>query len=140
MLDFGFYNLDCMEGMKEFPDNYFDLAIVDPPSGSGLTEGGGCRGWFDKYRPENVGGGTNWNRFGQRFDRYKYPQDRQQRKVERDCTAPERGNGTTRASQKNHSVGRSPETGIFRRTVSRFTKPDYLGGATTSIFRRRGAL
>ena len=24
---------DCMEGMKEFPDNYFDLAIVDPPYG-----------------------------------------------------------------------------------------------------------
>jgi len=25
------YNQDCMEGMKEFPDKYFDLAIVDPP-------------------------------------------------------------------------------------------------------------
>jgi len=25
------YNTDCMEGMKEFPDNYFHLAIVDPP-------------------------------------------------------------------------------------------------------------
>ena len=24
MLDFGFYNMDCMEGMKEFPDNYFE--------------------------------------------------------------------------------------------------------------------
>ena len=31
MLDFGFYNMDCMDGMKEFPDNYFELAIVDPP-------------------------------------------------------------------------------------------------------------
>lgn len=31
MLGFGFYNMDCMEGMKEFPDKYFDLAIVDPP-------------------------------------------------------------------------------------------------------------
>ena len=31
MLDFGFYNMDCMEGMKEFPDKYFELAIVDPP-------------------------------------------------------------------------------------------------------------
>lgn len=31
MLDFGFYNMDCMEGMKEFPDKYFDLAVVDPP-------------------------------------------------------------------------------------------------------------
>ena len=33
MLDFGFYNMDCMDGMKEFPDKYFDLAIVDPPYG-----------------------------------------------------------------------------------------------------------
>ena len=29
----GFYNMDCMEGMKEIPDKYFDLAIVDPPYG-----------------------------------------------------------------------------------------------------------
>ena len=25
------YLMDCMDGMKTFPDNYFDLAIVDPP-------------------------------------------------------------------------------------------------------------
>lgn len=36
MLDFGFHNMDCMKGMKEFPDNYFDLAIVDPPYGLGI--------------------------------------------------------------------------------------------------------
>ena len=35
MSDFGFYNMDCMEGMKEFPDKYFDLAVVDPPYCSG---------------------------------------------------------------------------------------------------------
>lgn len=29
------YLKDCMEGMKEFPDKYFDLAIVDPPYGIG---------------------------------------------------------------------------------------------------------
>ena len=33
MLDFGYYNMDCMDGMKQFPDKYFDLAIVDPPYG-----------------------------------------------------------------------------------------------------------
>lgn len=33
--EFGYYNLDCMEGMKLFPDKYFDLAIVDPPYFSG---------------------------------------------------------------------------------------------------------
>ena len=27
------YNMDCMEGMKQFPDKYFELAIVDPPYG-----------------------------------------------------------------------------------------------------------
>lgn len=36
MLDFGFYNMDCMEGMKQFPDGYFELAIVDPPYGIGV--------------------------------------------------------------------------------------------------------
>lgn len=39
MLDFGFYNMDCVEGMKEFPDKYFELAIVDPPYG----DAGGVR-------------------------------------------------------------------------------------------------
>lgn len=29
----GFYNADCMKAMKEFPDGFFDLAIVDPPYG-----------------------------------------------------------------------------------------------------------
>lgn len=28
-----FLSLDCMEGMKEIPDKYFQLAIVDPPYG-----------------------------------------------------------------------------------------------------------
>ena len=27
------YNMDNMEGMKQFPDKYFELAIVDPPYG-----------------------------------------------------------------------------------------------------------
>ena len=27
------YNMDCIQGMKEYPDNYFQLAIVDPPYG-----------------------------------------------------------------------------------------------------------
>ena len=29
------YLLDCMEGMKKYPDKYFDLAVVDPPYGIG---------------------------------------------------------------------------------------------------------
>lgn len=30
------YNEDCMEAMKNIPDQYFDLAIVDPPYGIGI--------------------------------------------------------------------------------------------------------
>lgn len=33
MLDFGYYNMDCIDGMKQFPDKYFDLALVDPEFG-----------------------------------------------------------------------------------------------------------
>lgn len=38
LLDFGYYNMDCMDGMKEFPDKYFDLAIVDPPYGINIQK------------------------------------------------------------------------------------------------------
>lgn len=30
-----FLNMDCLPAMKEYPDNFFDLAIVDPPYFSG---------------------------------------------------------------------------------------------------------
>lgn len=33
-----FHNIDCMEGMKRYPNKYFDLAIVDPPYG--IRQGG----------------------------------------------------------------------------------------------------
>ena len=41
MLESGFYNMDCMEAMKQFPDGFFDLAIVDPPYGDGGQKIGG---------------------------------------------------------------------------------------------------
>lgn len=44
MIDSGFYNMDCMEGMKQFPDKFFDLAIVDPPYGDGNQKIGGGYG------------------------------------------------------------------------------------------------
>lgn len=33
MLNFGYYCMDCMDGMKQYPDKFFDVAIVDPPYG-----------------------------------------------------------------------------------------------------------
>lgn len=34
------YNKDCMEVMKSYPNNYFDIAIVDPPYGIGIISKG----------------------------------------------------------------------------------------------------
>ena len=45
----GLYNCDCMEAMREYPDKYFDLAIVDPPYGSG--------GWKNGKRKQDLGRG-----------------------------------------------------------------------------------
>lgn len=33
------FNMDCIEGMKQYPDNYFELAIVDPPYGIDMDGG-----------------------------------------------------------------------------------------------------
>ncbi len=100
----GLYNLDCMVALKEYPDNYFDLAIVDPPYGDA---GGGFSGTerfgerFDRYRgtasPANAtGGGTT---------HYERPQKRTA-----STGLVERGR---RSSEKNHSVGRGPGQIIF---------------------------
>lgn len=36
------HNMDCMEYMKDIPDKFFDLAIVDPPYGLGKKSTRGC--------------------------------------------------------------------------------------------------
>jgi site-specific DNA-methyltransferase (adenine-specific) len=54
ILDFGYYNMDCIEGMKHFPDKYFDLAIVDPVYGD-VTKGGYMK---DKYNGKKIGTGA----------------------------------------------------------------------------------
>jgi site-specific DNA-methyltransferase (adenine-specific) len=38
------YNEDCVEGLKRFSDNHFDLAIVDPPYAVGASNGNFGRG------------------------------------------------------------------------------------------------
>ena len=48
-----YFNEDCMQGMKRYPDKFFDLAIVDPPYG-GVTQGG--------YMKNKMGGGVARNR------------------------------------------------------------------------------
>lgn len=50
------FHADCMEIMKQYPDKYFDLAIVDPPYGLGesVVNSGGR---FKRYHNKN----GNWD-------------------------------------------------------------------------------
>lgn len=79
------YNRDCMEAMKEYPDGYFDLAVVDPPYGDAggqsitcTAASAPCTGRKRQAARRDLGSckmatssGGGWNRFGHRFDRYK---------------------------------------------------------------------
>lgn len=49
MIESGYYNMDCMDGMRMFPDNYFALAIVDPPYGKG-EDGGKKRSGYVRQK------------------------------------------------------------------------------------------
>ena len=48
----GFYNRDCMDAMREFPDKFFELAIVDPPYGIGVkaSVGGNNKADVKQYK------------------------------------------------------------------------------------------
>ena len=55
MQPFLFFNADCMDIMKQYPDKHFDLAIVDPPYGIDINnqsqgKGGGVAKKID-YAP-----------------------------------------------------------------------------------------
>jgi len=49
------YCMDCNVGMKDFPDNYFDLAIVDPPYGLGNTNR------YSKGKKSSIHKSFKWN-------------------------------------------------------------------------------
>lgn len=63
-------NRDCMDAMREFPDKFFDLAVVDPPYGGGASQ------TVHVERERELHGGTAdfeqrpRSRFGGWFDRY----------------------------------------------------------------------
>jgi site-specific DNA-methyltransferase (adenine-specific) len=48
--------MDCIEGMKQYPDNYFQLAVCDPPYGIN----GGC----DNRKAIHTKSGNNLRRLG----------------------------------------------------------------------------
>lgn len=53
------YLMDCMEGLKQIPERYFELAIVDPPYGINIAKNGTIGG--EKCaKPKNYGV-KNWD-------------------------------------------------------------------------------
>jgi hypothetical protein len=49
------FNEDCVQALKRFSDNYFDLAIVDPPYGIGMDGGNvGYKG-FNNFEKKGLG-------------------------------------------------------------------------------------
>ena len=50
------YLMDCIQGMKHYPDKWFDLAVVDPPYGIGASEMQMGTGKNKKYSK-----GKNWD-------------------------------------------------------------------------------
>ena len=106
------YNMDCMEYMRSLPDKAFDLAVVDPPYGDGSQSVNAER---ERERPgttASADGGTDtkrYNRFGQRFDKYKNPTGGGiTGRTNTTWDNPDRGNLGQQVRQKNYSVGHGP--------------------------------
>ena len=143
------FNADCMEALRQMNDNEFDLAVVDPPYGSGIYDGGA--GWFGKYtkadsqsvhvererEPARSGtasvvGLTSTRKPVRRGgwhgkDKYHLGTSLQLRSQEEIQHLPEQAGRGQRSTQKNHIVGRGAGTGIFRGAVPRLTESDYMG-------------
>lgn len=128
-------NRDCVEAMKEYPDNYFDLAIVDPPYGNGLAENGGCKGWFSKYHQDSS----------------------QSVKVERErenlITVSGKGSTDTKRFVRFNNAGRQaryaskksyrgtlPQRMTISKSYSVFHETKLFGAATTFLCRQQGVL
>ena len=55
------FNEDCNEGMKQYPNNYFDLAVVDPPYGIGMDNRKGKPLKSNNRKKDTRFKGGNWD-------------------------------------------------------------------------------
>lgn len=113
-----------MAVMARYPDKYFDLAVVDPPYGDGCSQSLNV----ERERADSPA----WNRFGERFDRYKHTEAElcksgggwhgkqkyhlgtQNRKCGEVVSPGQAGDGRTVSThQKNYFVGCSAGAEIF---------------------------
>lgn len=116
--------MDCMDGMKEFPDKYFDLAIVDPPYGGGASQ----NVHVERERESGLHGGVadyesrKRSRFGGLFDRYYIggPDGRRM-----DETLPNGTTGAEGADLRHWDVAPPPE---YFRELARVSKNQIIWG------------
>lgn len=99
MIDFR--NIDCMVGMREYPDKYFDLAIVDPPYGDG-TGGGGTTDLANASKGTSIHMLGNAGKWATHTRRTLWEVDLQ-----------ERAEHWRRNTEKNCFVGRRAGAGVF---------------------------
>ena len=127
------YNRDCLEAMREMPDNFWDLAVVDPPYGAGFTETGGCQGWFAKDHQDSQS--VNVERERERYNRFGNPNSR----FERYKSLLEPGEPGQSSTAKKLSRGTWP---LEKNTSTNFSASHAIklyGAATTLTFLRHGA-
>lgn len=59
------YNEDCLQFMKQLPNNYFDLIITDPPYGINIAKngsvGGAGKNWIGKMVAPRDYGKSDWD-------------------------------------------------------------------------------
>lgn len=102
------FNIDCVEYMRTLPDNFFDVAICDPPYGDADSE------------KNNLGGG----RFGGIFDRYKKPQN-----------TPPHQSTTTSLLESTHKAERGRQNTEDRQPrLLRQIQPMFGGGKLTASY------
>ena len=113
------YNMDCMDGMKQYPDKYFDLAVVDPPYGDACSQD-------VQVERERERGGTASEDASTSTSRslaQQLPQEREREKrsqpgeLARKAQVPPwcagRGELGRQSMQKNHFVGCSSGSRVF---------------------------
>ena len=65
------YNCDCMELLKQTPDNYYSLALVDPPYGIGINVSMGRRKGDKKSKYHKFAGNDNETPTAEYFNELK---------------------------------------------------------------------
>ena len=119
--------MDCMEAMRSFPDKFFDLAVVDPPYGDGCSQNVNAERERVRHGKHKYHNGTASESASTDTSRL-HTHTRNERTTEGTASTGLVGAGQRSSiREKNHNVGRSAGTGLFRGAVPRLTRSNHLG-------------